>query len=1020
MVTYFLNRPAVVFSSMLLLVVLGLLAATKLPFTLFPQLNNSAISVTSYYPGASADVMDSRVTSALEEQVISIDGVDYITAQSANSFSAITINLKAEVNNRDVLVEVIEKVKSAQGLPGNMEPPVVQFAQSEDDLDMAIAFSSEQMSRSQTYEYLSRVMKPMLESIEGIAVAKTLGSPFALKIMLDNDAMAALDVDAQDVLSALREQNSPATSGYLRNGTNRYVIEAMTDINDVDDFSRIKIKAGNGSEVRLDQIANVSFTAKNEMILSRYQGKNATVLTLKLNQDVNPLEIEGKIKSALAEAQKRYPYDLQGEIIADSFKFIRASLWEVAHTITLSLVIVFFVLYLCTGTVNTVFVPLVTIPISICGIFLLLHWSNSSFNSLTLLAIVLAIGIVVDDAIVVYENILRRIEEGEDVISAVEYGTREIVKPIIGITLSFVTVYLPVLFIGGIVEQLFTPFAITLAGSVLISGAVSLILTPTMCRTLLKNGIKRGGLGKFLEHKFEMLRLTYNSLLARYMRNVWVATATYCCIVFGCIYSVQLVKQELAPKDDPDFLIVIGKAAPAASTSYVNQHIDKFEKIVDTVASVENYNYVTGIPGENQMISFLRLKDWSQRAETAYDVQGELFYKLSELPGLRMIPIVPSYLPGASNIPFQAVITTVEANYTDLYDLSNTLLMNLRRSGNFAYVIQDLKYNIPYIQINIDRDRAAQVGVSPDRIATVISLLYSSSYVQKIGVNGRTYDVIIHNENSIYKQMDEVAEIKVRNNLGELIPLSSVATFDIQARPQTLNKFNAQKAVVISGELSHNTALSAAIDTFDKAFAANNDGRFQSDYSGASRSFFQQQQQAILTLILAVILITFLLIILYGRSLEALLVVLTVFPITLSGAFGYLYLSENSLNIFSQIAILTLLGLILKHAILIMNLVLIYIKEKPLYEAVLQAAGDRFRAIIMTTFSMVLGAIPLCMATGAGAAYRLQVGWMILYGMIFATVVIMFLLPAVTYHAFKLSALLKKDQKGISAHALPK
>lgn len=995
-INYFLNRPTVVYCSMVLLFAVGLLASFNMPVALFPTLKNNAISITAYYPGANAEVMNARVASIFESSVSTIDMVDYTSAASADGFTSVTVNLKPSADSKTALIEVIESVRSARGLPSDLEPPSIHIATASSKVDLGIAFYSEEMSRGQMYEYLTRVLKPRLESVEGVADASVLGSEFVVKISLDNEKLIAFGIDANDVVSAISKQNIPATGGYLQNATNRYVISAVTNVADIEGFENIKVISDGISSVNLSDVATVRFAANNENIVSSYNGRNATVLTVKLNSQAMPLRTETALKDILKQAESNYPYDLKSEIIADTFIYIRASLMEVLETMLISVVIVFFVLYFTTGTMNTVIVPLVTIPISIVAVVIVLNLLGLNFDTLTLLGIVLAIGIVVDDAIVVYDNILSKIEQGVDVEKAVSVGTHEIAFPIIGITASFISIYIPILFVGGIIGELLTPFVVALAGAVMISGVVSLVLTPTMCRMLLKNGINRSRLGSLIEVSVYRLREGYRTVITWLVYRPWLVFCGLFLTVGFVVYSAGLIKKELAPAEDGNLIIVIAEANSSASTSYVNSKMAQYQEIVKSLPHVKNYNFVTGIPDTNKFLSFIRLDAWGKRQIPARAIQGMLQGKLSALSSMSFISFVPSNLPGSSSIPFQVVVHSDNADYKDLNDFTKQLLMKLRRSGVFTYVTQDLKYDLPTVKININRQKAAMLGVEPADIANLVSVVYSSGYVQKVALHSRTYDVIVHSKEFDGKSIEELDRLKIKNVHGELVPLSELATYEVYVRPRTLTKFKNQGAITISGDLIPGRTLSEAVDAFVGAIDGSRQSEYAYDFVGETRSFTTQEKQVEFIMVMIMVLIIFFLIILFNGSMSySLLVVGCVFPLSLFGAFSYLYYSGNSLNLFSQVAVLTLVGLILKHAILVTNLIVQNQHTLPIKEVVINAAVERFRAIVMTTLSMILGAVPLCMAMGPGAEYRQSIGWVILVGMMISTCLLLLVFPPV-------------------------
>ncbi|MBE0366414.1 efflux RND transporter permease subunit [Pseudoalteromonas aurantia] len=997
-VEYFVKKPAATFSIFVILMIAGLFSIGKLPLRLFPETTMYSVNVSAFYPGASSDVMDSRVTSILQESIEKTADIDYISSMSAMGYASVTVHLRLGADYQHVFVNVLQQVKSAVGLPVDLEPPTVQLIEPERAPDFALAFYSAQMHSAQTSEYLTRIIKPKLESIDGVSWARVLGDRYTARIWFKPKLLLAHNMSVTDVLDALHQHNIQPTAGSLKNSNIHFNIDVNTAATSIDELANIQLSDTKQGVVRLSDVAKVELGSADSNRRSIYKGVNSTVVSVKFDPRHNPIEAAEQIKRTLKELSNQFPYDLQADVIVDSSEYIAGSLEEVIHTMLLSLLIVFIMLYVCTGNIQSVVIPIVTIPLSLLSIAIVLLLLGYSLNSLTLLAMVLAIGIVVDDAIVVYENILMRLEASEPLYSAVVDGTTEILKPIIAVTATFSIIYVPIMFVGGVIEELFTEFAVTLAGSVIISGFIAVMLTPTLCLLLVKEQQRSNGVSRLLEANFTYLKKGYQYMLTGAVRHyrwlilVWVLA---CGVAF---YLPSKVVKETAPAEDQGMLIVFGSVQSSKSNLYVNGYMNELERVLRSIDEVENFNYITGNPTHNQFVSYVRLKSWYERQRTSTQIQQELSAKLKSITGLRAIAISPSYLPDSTGLPFQIVVKHKEQDYKSLDRITDALLSQLRRSGQFAFVFKDLKYESAYYEIKIDKEMARRLEVDTDELATTLSLLYSDRHVQMATFGTNSYQVVPMVEPKHQFNIDnDLLNTHVRSKNGELIPLSSFARVELQVRPSAIKTFQGRNAVMISGVLLPHTSMEQALRLSEQALANINPFDVDLDYAGETRQLIQQQDQTVLTFGLGIMSVFLVLIFLYGRGSDPLIILLSSTPLSLFGCFTYLYVTGQSLNIFTQIAVLTVLGLIGKHGILIVKQAEVFRAQQLVDHkvAITQAAVMRFRAIFMTTLSMVLGALPLYFSSGPGAVGREQMGGVIIWGMAFGTVLTLIILPAI-------------------------
>ena len=621
-----------------------------------------------------------------------------------------------------------------------------------------------------------------------------------------------------------------------------------------------------------------------------------------------------------------------------------------------------------------------------------------------------AANIIHDDAIIVYDNILSKYEQDPTSLAkAVRQGAAEIIKPVIAITLTFVTVYIPIMFVGGVIEHLFTEFAITLAGSVLISGLIALSLTPLMCRWLIRIDHRPNSLAARTARGFEAMKAGYagtiNWLTGRYVLGLLV----WALALLATWQLLQHTNKELATKEDQGMVMVLGSVSSYKSTEFINGYNEQILDVFDRIEAVKNYNYITGIPAYNQLIAYVRLLPWDQRSVAAQDVQQELSDGLSQVAGVRTIPVLPSYLPGTTGLPFQLVIKHRNSDYLALESITREVLQALRQSGDYEFIISDLQFDTPYRHVNIDRQLASQLGVDVDVVARTLSLFYANRHIQQVNYQNKSYDVIVKIDDAHINDFDNLKNTTVRNNRNQLVQLSAFVDFDYQILPNSLNTFQKQGAVTLAGALNPQVSLSDALERARAVIKRINPTDISIDYAGETRQFVAENNQSMVMLLVTLVLIFLFLLLLYGRAVDAAVIILGSVPLSTLGSVLYLNISGHSLNIFTHIAILTLIGLITKHGILMVRKAAAIQAEQGLdpQSAINQASAHRFRAILMTTISMVVGAIPLYLASGPGAVSREQMGGVIIWGMGIGTLFTLYVLPTLYVAIYRCQAWLK-------------
>lgn len=988
-----IQKEALSISMALLIVVLGLFSITKIPIRLFPKVTQPIISIKTAYPGASAEIIKGLVTSRLENAIAGLPNIQYITASSSKGFSQIQVYLTPDTSIESAMVHIMEKINEQKSaLPAEVKDPIVEQASNEYPA-MILAFTSQQMPRVQLEEYLRRMVKPELEVIDGIGAAEIMGPEYALEIHLNPTLLNAYSLTATDVVTALKQQNILSQTGSLEGENTNFNLDTRSYFETPKIFNNLLIKETNHHVIRLSDVGQANFIARNTKINTFYNNHKTVIIFINLVSGANPLTVSKQVLNTLSNIKTHFPYDIKAHVTLNIADYIQHSIDEVWISLGIAFVIILFVLMIFLGSFSAMSIPLITIPISLIGSLFLIELMGYSLNTLTLLAMVLAVGLVVDDAIVVIENIYRYLPHTKTNAQAAYKGTKDIIKPVISMTLTLSAVFAPVFFMGGVMGKLFSEFAFTLAGSVLISGFISLTLTPMMC-----SNINKKVLPSIQLLWLEKLQKAYQKLLEFAFNLRKMALVLWSLSIISCFILYQMCPKELAPQEDPGYLMIIGNGPTQANQHYILKYRSAIYKILSSLPDSTDNILLQGIPALNGLMGFINLSKDTHR-QSAMALQPRLQNSLKKISGINSYAFIPNNLPGDSGSGFQFVLKS-NADYKKLYDATKSIEQTAMQSGLFAYLSDDLNYNQPLFQLNIHRDAIEAHHIAMNSISDTLALLTGEFETQQFNYFGRSYNVILSADKKFRHSPDQLNNFMIRNAQGALIPLSDLMTIHLEIQPSSLNEFQKQNAVTITGILAPNVNLSQAVRYLQQSIAPILPANIQYDLTGQTRQFQEEGGHFIAIFFLSLTVIFLILCIQFNSFRDALIILLGSVPLSLSIALIPLALRVASLNIYTQISLLTLVGLITKHGVLMTEFAN-QLKETGINKAsaIRQAAVVRFRPILMTTVAMALGALPLVMATGAGSVSRFQMGLVIFIGLIMGTLCTLFIFP-ILYQIF--------------------
>ena len=992
----FIKRPVLATVVSLLIFVMGIRSLSDLPVRQFPKVDNTVITVTTSYPGAPASLVQGFITSPLEKEISTADGIDYLTSQSNDSTSTITAYIKLNFDPNAAFTNIMSKVAEVRGnLPKESEEPVIDKSTGSSVSLMYMSFVDQNMSPEQVTDYISRVVQPKLETVEGVAKAQIMGDrTFAMRIWLDPKKMAAYGVTPNDISQVLQSNNFQSAAGKTKGEYVAVAMNAKTDLQTVEGFKNLVIKHNNGSLVRLRSVAKVELGSTSYDAMVYLNGKRAIFIGLSATPTANPLSVISRVKKVLPDIISAYPPGMKSVIVYDATSYIRASIKEVMMTIAEATLIVIVVIFLFMGSLRTVIIPIITIPLSLIGVSTLMLALGYSYNLLTLLALVLAIGMVVDDAIVVVENIYRHIEEGMPRFDAAIKGAREIATPVISMTITLAAVYAPIGFMGGLTGALFTEFAFTLAATVIISGVIALTLSPMMCSKVLNQEISEGRLVKFIDSKFNAIKERYKRALQKALK-IKAPTLLFALVVFvSCAFLFLNSKQELAPTEDQGAIFVIGSSPQYANIDYTETFGNELNKIYKSFPSLENYFIVNGYSGPASLISAIILKPWDKRAVSQEQVFKVLQKKLSGVAGMQLQPFQLPALPvSGSAMPIEFVVTST-LPYSTIYPVTEALLKKAQDSGLFLFITSSLKFNKPQVTFSINRSKAAQMGVNMQEIAASLATAVGGNYVNRFNMYGQSYKVIPQLARSYRLNSNQLESLYIRTGSGKLVPLSTVISIKNSIEPNSLTHFQQLNASTISGVMAPGHTMGEGLSYLREIAKSTLPSGVSFSYSGQSRQYIQEGDALMYTFVFSVIVI-FLVLAAQFESFRDPLVVMVSVPMAICGALLPINWGLASINIYTQIGLITLIGLISKHGILMVEFAN-QLRDKDqlsLEDAMTEAASIRLRPVLMTTAAMILGVLPLLLAVGAGAVSRFDIGLVISCGMFVGTLFTLFVVP---------------------------
>lgn len=996
----FIRRPVLAMVVNLTILVFGLRAMGSLPTLQYPHTENAVITVTTHYYGADPAVIAGFITTPLENAIAQANGIDYMSSTSKSGVSTITIHLRLNYDADNALSEINTKVNSVLNqLPSGAQRPVLSVKIGQTIDAMYLGFNSNVIGRNKITDYLVRVIQPKLQQVPGVQTAEILGGEnFALRAWLDPAKLAAYGLTAADISNALAQNNYISGIGSTKGQMVQINLNASTTLHSASQFANLIIKQHKGAIVRLKDVAHVTLGSDSYDTQVQFDGKPAVYIGIQVAPAANLLDVIKGVRKVWPEIRAQLPSGLHGRIVYDSTDFVNSSIREVTHTLVEALLIVNLVVFIFLGSFRSVLIPMVAIPVSLIGTFTMMLAFGFSINLLSLLALVLAIGLVVDDAIIVVENINRHLEEGKGPIDAARQAAQELGRPIVAMTLVLIAVYVPIAFQGGLTGALFTEFAFTLVGAVTISAIVALTLSPMMGSRMLKahasvDGGLQQRLVKLIDRSFERLRARYGRWLHGSLDYLPV-TAVFALLVLASIYFLYSTAQsELAPQEDQGVLLTSSTAAPNAT---LQQKLLYSRQIYRTLVKHPETAHVFQIDTPDQSIGGMVLKPWDERTKTSNQLQPVVQRGLNHIPGVRAVAFQLPPLPGSQGLPIQFVITTTQP-FRRLDEVAQRFLRDAKKSGMFVYLDTDLKIDSPQAKVVIDRDKIAQLGLKMSDVGQALTWMLGGAYVNYFSLDQRSYKVIPQVQQRYRLNIDQLKNYYVANVNGIPIPLSTVAHIETKTVPESLNHFQQLNSATIEGVAAPNVSQADALNFLKKLSARVLPEGYSIDYGGLSRQFVQESNDFIATFAFALVIIFLALAALFESFRDPFIVLISV-PMSIAGALIFINVGIGgaTLNIYTEVGLVTLMGLISKHAILIVEFANeLQRSGRSKREAIEIAAGIRLRPILMTTAAMVLGVVPLITASGAGMASRFNMGLVIASGLAIGTLFTLFVVPAV-------------------------
>ncbi|ABZ77438.1 acriflavin resistance protein [Shewanella halifaxensis HAW-EB4] len=1003
----FIHRPVMAASLSILLFILGLNAMKDLQVRQYPEMTNTVITVTTPYPGADAELIEGFITQPLEQALSQVDNLDFMTSSSQLGTSTIILNMRLNTNPEEALANVLSQINSVTNqLPKEAYNPSVTSSTGATTSIMYISFFSKELDSSQIVDYLERVVNPQLSTVNGVSNIQMMGgTPFALRIWPNPVKLGQYNLTTADLITVLQQNNYQSAVGQFNSSLTILNGTINTQVDTVDGLKKLVIKSDSGQVVQLQDVADISLGKSSDSTRALANGREAVIIGINATPTANPLDVAEGIRTKFDLVEKNLPTTIQSTLIYDSTLAITDSIDEVVKTIAEAAVIVIVVILLFLGSFRAVIIPIITIPLSLIGVIAVMQVFGFSLNLMTLLAMVLAIGLVVDDAIVVVENVDRHIKMGTKPLEAALVATREIAVPIISMTITLAAVYAPIALMGGVTGSLFKEFALTLAGSVVISGFVALTLSPMMCSKMLKPHAQPSKFEETVERVLGGLTSRYHKTLLAVLdhRGAMVFFAVIVFVSLPIIFS--FIPSQLAPDEDQGVVVVIGTTPSTSNNDYIQANMELITQIISKQPQVEASLALIGVPTSSQGLAIAPLVPWSDRALSQKQISANVNKQAKKIPGITATAYQMPSLPGASGgLPIQFVITS-PASFETLYNIGNKLLEKAKKSPLLVYTDLNLKYDSGLVQLKIDREAAGAYGVTMQEIGSTLGTMMGGGYINRVNIDGRSYEVIPQVERVYRANPKLIDQFYVTAQNGTAIPLSSLVSYSVNGNAKSLPHFNQMNSISIEAVPAPNVAMGDAIAYFEQLAKTDLPPGFTYTFMGEARQFVEEGSSLYVTFALALAII-FLVLASQFESVRDPLVIMFTVPLAISGALialGWTHVSgETSLNIYSQVGLITLVGLITKHGILMCEVA----KEEQIFkgatkhDAIIEAATVRLRPILMTTSAMIAGLIPLLFASGAGAASRYNIGLVIVAGLAVGTAFTLFVLPVMyTYIA---------------------
>ncbi len=991
----FIKRPVLAMVVNLVILIAGLQAIRSLSIRQFPRSDMANVKVTTAYIGANADLVRGFITSPLERVIASADGIDYLESSSAQGVSTITVHLKLNYDTNAALTQIQAKVAQVRNtLPPEAEAPIIELETTDSQWAAAyLSFSSKDLDQNQITDYLVRVVQPKLSSISGVQRAEIFGDrTFAMRVWLKPERMAALGISPSQVRDALAQNNYLSALGRTKGSMTSVNLVANTDLKTVDEFKQLVVKEQNGQVVRLTDVADVVLGAETYEQDVSFNGQTAVFMAIFPLPTANTLEVMKSVRAAMPDIQAQLPAGMKAEIAYDASAYIQQSINEVLKTLTETLLIVIFVIFLFLGSVRGVIIPVVAIPVSLIGAAFLMLAFGFTINLLTLLAIVLSVGLVVDDAIVMVENIERHLHMGKSPVQAATDAARELVGPIIAMTLTLATVYTPIAIQGGLTGSLFREFAFTLAGAVIVSGIVALTLSPMMGSKMLRAGDTERGFAGMINRHFEIVRGIYTRLLSGTLNYRPVVLTLWAIVVALIVPFYMFSQKELAPMEDQSFLFCFIQAPANSTIDQTKLFASEVEKVYRSLPEASStFRVVFPTFGFGGLVT----KPWDERKRDVQQIQMEASAKSAQIAGIRAIQLVPPSLPGGEGFPVDmAIVSTAEPER--LAEFANQLVGKAFASGKFMFADTDLKFDQPQARVVFNRDKLRSQGVDMAQAGRDLSVLLGGNYVNRFSIGGRSYKVIPQVKRSERLTPDQLAGMYVTGQDGKLVPLSTFARIETSTEPRELKRMQQLNAVRIQGVVPPGVSLDDALSYLEGEARKILPRGFTIDYAGESRQLRVEGNRFLPTFLLSAILIYLVLAAQFESFRDPFIILAGSVPLALAGSLMFSFLGLTSINIYSQVGLITLVGLVSRNGILIVQFAN-HLQEQGLdkVKAAIDAAGTRLRPILMTTAATVMGHLPLVFARGAGAGARNSIGIMLVTGMIIGTAFTLFIVPSI-------------------------